>query len=164
MSASRTVTLALLLLGGCVINTRPHLPAEDGADASLTNGATRDTDGGADNVRADASTRADAFAYDTSAVGDLPAPTMCPDGDPCGSAGGGDASAPLQDSGASIDAVFEVDAAAPQDGSEPAPDASPDASRDASRDATPDTSPDGWPEVDGGLSRDDVRWPDPADI
>jgi hypothetical protein len=154
VSASRTVTLALLLLGGCVINTRPHLPAEDGADASLTNGATRDTDGGADNVRADASTRADAFAYDTSAVGDLPAPTMCPDGDPCGSAGGGDASAPPQDSGTSIDAVFEVDAAVSQDGSAP----------DASRDAMTDTYPDGWPVPDGGISRDDVRWPDPADI
>ena len=41
MSARRALALALLL-GGCVINTRPHLPAEDGADASLTNGATRD--------------------------------------------------------------------------------------------------------------------------
>jgi hypothetical protein len=27
-----------------------------------------------------------------------------------------------------------------------------------------DTYPDGWPVPDGGISRDDVRWPDPADI
>ncbi len=143
MSARRALALALLL-GGCVINTRPHLPAEDGADASLTNGATRDTDGGADNVRADASTRADAFAYDTSAVGDLPVPTMCPDGDPCGSAGGGDASAPLQDSSASIDAVFEVDAAAPQDApdlSADLPDAMPADARGDVSDAVADAPP-----------------------
>lgn len=159
MSARRAFALALLLVGGCVINTRPHLPAEDGADASLSNGATRDTDGGADSLRADASARADGVASDTSAVGDLPVPAMCPDGNPCGSAGGGDASAPLQDSGSDIDAVFEVDASAPQDGAAPATDASPDAARDA----TPDTAPDGWPTVDGGISLDDVRWPEPAD-
>ncbi len=172
MSARRAVTLALLLLGGCVINTRPHLPAEDGADAAFTNGATRDTDGGTDNVRGDASARADGAVYDASVTGDLPVPTMCPDGDPCGSAGGGDASTPLQDSGSSIDAVFEVDATAPLDGADPAadatPDASTDASTDASRDASPnaatDTYPDGWPMVDSWLSFEDVRWPEPADV
>lgn len=158
MSARRAVTLALLLLGGCVINTRPHLPAEDGADAAFTNGATRDTDGGADNARADGSTRADAFAYDSSAVGDLPAPTMCPDGDPCGAAGGGDASAPLQDSGASIDAAFEVDAGAPHDGADPSADASPDATPDASRDASPDATP------EGGTAGEDARGLDPSDV
>jgi hypothetical protein len=164
VSARRAAALALLLLGGCVINTRPHLPAEDGADAAYANGATRDTDGGTDSLRDNASARADGAAYDTSVTDDLPVPTMCPDGAPCGGAGGGDASAPLQDSGASIDAVFEVDAAAPQDAADPGPDVSPDASPDASRDATPDTYPDGWPVPDGGLSLEDIGRLDPADV
>jgi hypothetical protein len=152
MSGMR-VLVAAALVAGCVINTRPHLPNEDGDAAVMA--PNRNSDG-TDFVSGDAAARGDAPGADVLTVGDASVPANCP-GDPgcaappdagasfADASGGGfdtgaaTSDATTSDASGSLDGGLEVDASPDVDGSS---DGGPDAARDAARDATTDATTD----------------------
>lgn len=136
---SARILLLGLLLAGCVINTRPHLPAAESADASPTAvGGGGGTDAESDNLRGDAgAARLDA------PVGDLPVPQMCPDAGNCGAtsfdaSSVADAAATPADAATTLDATVgdapgAVDGDVPRDAADDARDGG--APRDGAADA-----------------------------